>query len=302
MGLPEAQRIALWEEHNSRALIGLRCHMLGNGTLDATELNLQLEQVHLARVRGNAHVVERRPEMIRRHPADAIAVYLTLAGEAFFGHDDEVHTLRPGQMLICDADRPFLRGFSRGLEELAIKIPRSLFRELTGLGSLRAPLIRDFTRGDPAARSLARLADRALHREGRELVDEPTALGLLASVTTGRPANPGTVHLANAHAFIEDHLTDPGLTAASVAAGIGISERHLSRAFAAGGTSVPRFVLKRRLERARALFLTAPQTPVAEVAARCGFGSPAHFSHAFSTHFGIRATDLRHQAQAGQLG
>ena len=83
-GLPAAQRIALWEDYNAHALIGLRCRMLGEATLDATELNVQLEQVHLARVRGNAHVVERPLELIRSHPADAIAVYLTLVGEAFF--------------------------------------------------------------------------------------------------------------------------------------------------------------------------------------------------------------------------
>ena len=191
--LPEAQRIGLWEDHNAHALIGLRCHMLGEVTLDATELNLQLEQLHLARVRGNAHVVERSPELIRGHPADAIAVYLTLVGEAFFYHDDGVRTLRPGQVLICDADRPFMRGFSRGLEELAIKVPRPLFRELTGLGSLDTPLVRDFARGDVAARTLARLVDRALRPDGGEPVDERTALGLLASVAGSRSADPGTV-------------------------------------------------------------------------------------------------------------
>ena len=39
--------------------------------------------------------------------------------------------------------------------------------------------------------------------------------------------------------------------AALVAAGIGISERHLSRAFA--GTGFPQYVLGRRLDRARTL-------------------------------------------------
>jgi AraC-like DNA-binding protein len=300
-GLPEAQRIVLWEDHNAHALIGLRCRMLGEATFDATELNLQLEQVHLARVRGNAHVVERPPELIRSHPADAIAVYLTLVGEAFFYHDDGVRTLQPGQVLICDADRPFIRGFSRGLEELAIKVPRPLFRELTGLGSLSTPLVRDFARGDVAARTLARLVDRALRPEGGEPVDERTALGLLASMAGGSPVDPGTVHLANARAFIEDHLTDAGLSAARVAAGIGISERHLSRAFASTGTSVPQFVLARRLEHARALLASAPQTPVGEVAARSGFGSATRFSQAFRARFGIRARDLRQQARASQL-
>jgi len=299
--LPEAQRIGLWEDHNAHALIGLRCHMLGEVTLDATELNLQLEQLHLARVRGNAHVVERSPDLIRGHPADAIAVYLTLVGEAFFYHDDGVRTLRPGQVLICDADRPFMRGFSRGLEELAIKVPRPLFRELTGLGSLDTPLVRDFARGDVAARTLARLVDRALRPDGGEPVDERTALGLLASVAGSRSADPGTVYLANARAFIEDHLTDVNLSAARVAAGIGISERQLSRVFAVTGASVPQFVLARRLDRARALLASAPEIPVGEVAARCGFGSAGRFSQAFRVRFGIRASDLRRQARASRL-
>src|SRR4051794_30710925 len=92
-GLPDAERIARWEDHNAQALVGLRCRTLGEGILEATEVNLQLPHLHLARVRGTSHVVERPPEVIRRHPADAIAVYLTLVGEAFFYNDDGVRIL-----------------------------------------------------------------------------------------------------------------------------------------------------------------------------------------------------------------
>lgn len=292
-GLPAAQRVALWEDHNRSALIGLRCRMLGETPFDGTELNLQLDRMHLARVRGNAHVVERPAEVIRTSPSDSIAVYLAVLGEAFFYHEDGVLTLRPGQALICDADRPFMRGFSRGLEELAIKVPRATFRELTGLDELRAPLVRDYARGDATARTLARLVDRALRPDGGEPVDERTALHLIAGMTGRAPADPGTVHLANARVFVEDHLTDPGLNAARVAAGIGISERHLSRAFAAAGSSLPQYVLARRLERARGLLLADPRPTIAEVAGRCGFGSVRYFSQTFRAHFGFRAADLR---------
>ncbi|GIM90202.1 AraC family transcriptional regulator [Paractinoplanes toevensis] len=294
--LPAAQRIARWEDHNRDALIGLRCRMISEVPFEGSELNLQLDRMHLARVRGTSHVVERPAEVIRSSPADAIAVYLTVFGEAFFYHDDGVLTLRPGQALICDADRPFMRGFSRGLEELAIKVPRATFRELTGLDELAAPLVRDFAQGDVAARTFARLIDRALRPGSDEPVDERTALHLLAGMTGRTAADPGTVHLANARAFIEDHLTDPGLSASRVAAGIGISERHLSRAFAATGTSLPQFVLVRRLERARGLLVGRPRTTIAEVAARCGFGSAAYFSQAFRAHFGVRAADVRRSA------
>ena len=49
-GLPAARRIALWEEHNAHALIGVRCSMLGESSLEATELNLQLDHMHLAHI------------------------------------------------------------------------------------------------------------------------------------------------------------------------------------------------------------------------------------------------------------
>jgi AraC-like DNA-binding protein len=296
-GLPTAQRIALWEEHNAHALIGLRCSMLGESELDATELNLQLDRMHLARVRGNAHVVERPAALIRRHPSDSIAVYLTLVGEAFFYHSDGLLTLRPGQALICDADRPFLRGFSGGLEELAIKIPRAVFRDLTGRPALRAPLVRDFTGGDVATRTLARLAGRALRPGSASPPDEDTALDLLATVLGGHPRAEVPAHLANARAYIDEHLTDPALSAARVAAAIGISERHLSRAFAAAGPTFPQFVLGRRLDRAHAALSRSPRMPVAEVARRCGFGTPSRFSQAFLSRFGLRPTDVRRSAR-----
>ncbi|GIE28063.1 AraC family transcriptional regulator [Actinoplanes italicus] len=287
--LPVARRVELWEDHNRDALIGLRCRLLGDAPFDGTELNLHLDRVQLARVRGTSHVVERPAEVVRRNPADAIAVYLTLVGEAFFYHEGGVLTLKPGQALICDADRPFMRGFSHGLEELAIKVPRAVFRDLTGVESVPAPMAR------PTSRALARSAGRALRPEGGP-VDERTLLHLVADLTGRTVADPVTVHLANARAFVEDHLTDPGLTAARVAAGIGISERHLSRAFASTGESLPRFVLTRRLELAHRLLTGGSRAGVAGIAAACGFGSASYFTQVFRAHFGMRPTDVRKSA------
>ncbi|HMG64090.1 MAG TPA: helix-turn-helix transcriptional regulator, partial [Streptosporangiaceae bacterium] len=116
---------------------------------------------------------------------------------------------------------------------------------------------------------------------------------------------------------IEDRLADPGLTAAQVAAATGISERHLSRIFAADGTSIPRHVLARRLQLAYAMLADSARADparasqaraeppsagltVADVAARCGFTSAAHFSHAFRQHFGQRAGEVRRQALAAR--
>jgi AraC-like DNA-binding protein len=302
-GLPAVRRIELWESHNAAALIGLRCHPADPRPLAATELNLQLGEVHLARVGGSAHVVERTAGVVRHSPADAIAVYLTLRGDAWFAGEDGTRALRPGHLLICDADRPFSRGFARGLEELAVKVPRATFTRLTGLETLRAPVIADFCAGkDPYARALARIAGRAARRSAAVPADERTVLELVTVLAAGRDAGTAVAYSAAARSFIEAHQGDPGLDAAAVAAAVGISARHLSRVFADGGTSVPRHVLSRRLELAHAM-LADPASAgptVAEVAAACGFTSVTYFSHAFRQRFGQRAGEVRREAQAAR--
>lgn len=301
VGLPEGRRVELWESHNAAALIGLRCRTLTAAPLTATEINVQLPRVHLARVRGTSHVVERDQELIRRRPAGSVALYFSLAGEAFFYHDDGVRTVQPGEMLMCDADRPFLRGFSHGLEELVLKIPRLVFAEVTGIAALSQPRVTTFgPDGNAVARALARRVGAVARTENPEPVDEEALLDLVAALAGPRRHGVSATYRAAAQAYIDLHLGDPGLSAAWVAAAVGISARHLSRVFAEAGSSVPRYILGRRLEAARRLLERPAAVPatVAEVARRCGFASVSHFSTAFSTRFGERATDVRRQALA----
>lgn len=300
-GLPPAERVRLWEEHNAEELIGLRCRTLDGSALEATQVNLQLPRIHLARVTGNPHVVERTPEIIRRSPSGAVGCYLTLQGEAFFYHGDAARTLRPGQLLICDPDRPFMRGFSRGLEELAIKIPRQVFGEATGACEVPEPVVLDCA-DDARARGLARLVGQAVRARGARPVSETDVLRLVSGLTGERAEDPSAAHLAKARAFIEDRLADSGLSAARIADGIGLSERHLSRIFSSGGPSIPRYILARRLELAHRLLAGDPGLTVSETAARSGFASASYFSGAFRDRFGERPTDLRRRARQGTRG
>jgi AraC-like DNA-binding protein len=322
-GLPTARRVELWESHNAAALIGLTVR--APDSLDAAELNVQLPRARLARVTGSAHAVERTRELIRRCPADSVAVFLTLRGEARFTADGVTVERRRGDALVWEADRPFTRTFARGLEELVVTIPWAELAARSELTALAGPVITSFgappaagsarfgrsagatgSAGlagpagsgppDQHARALARIAGRATRAEHPLRPDERTVLDLVTAIAAGPRAASGAAHRAAARSYIEEHLTDPGLGAAEIAAAACISERQLSRLFAADGGSVPGHVLGRRLELARAI-LSAPAAPtVAEVAARCGFTSASYFSHAFRQHFGHRAGDLRADA------
>jgi AraC-like DNA-binding protein len=298
-GLPEGRRVQLWESHNATALIGLRCRTLSAALLDATEINVQLERIQLARVRGNSHVVERDQALIRHRPADSVALFFSLVGEAFFYDEDGVRVVQPGEMLLCDADRPFMRGFSQGLEELVLKLPRAVFAEVTGIDQIARPMVVKFAAGaNQFAHTLAREVGGATRAGDPRRVDEGTLLELVAALAGADRDDLFSAHRAAAQTYIDHNLFTAALSAPQVATAVGISPRHLSRVFADAGLSVPQYILARRLEAARSLLQQpeASSMTIGQVARRCGFTSPAHFSSAFSTRFGERASDVRRRA------
>ena len=316
-GLPDARRTELWEAHNATALIGLDVH--APRPLEATEVNARLAHVELARVTGSPHVVQRTKAVIGRAPLDAVAVYLPVRGSSVFHSPERSLPLAPGAILACATDRPFARDFPDGLEELVVKAPRQAIEARAGGTGLPGPVTQGA--GTPYARALGLIVSHAT-RAGNAMSSEDTVspednmssegtvpveqivLDLVAVIIGGQRAARTLAHRAAARAYIEEHLTDPNLSATEIAAAIGISERQLTRVFAADGTSVPRYVLGRRLDLARSL-LTGTGSgmgsgmgggTVAEVAARCGFTSAAYFSHVFRRRFGMRASELRFSA------
>jgi AraC-like DNA-binding protein len=175
-------------------------------------------------------------------------------------------------------------------------VPRTEFTQLTGQDTIRTPVLVDAA-ANPHGRALGRLVTRAVRRDSPVPADEQAVLELVATLAADVPLP--VAHRAAARAFIEENLTDPALSAGDVAAGTGISERHLSRLFAAAGTSVPRHILARRLDAAYSVLATGDDLRTADVAARCGFTSAAYFSQTFRRRFGVTAGDVRRSPSAG---
>lgn len=83
VGLPAARRVERWESHNAAALIGLDVRV--DGSLEATEVNVQLPVVRLARVRGSAHAVE------RTQAVTDVAARCGFTSTAYFSHVFRAH-------------------------------------------------------------------------------------------------------------------------------------------------------------------------------------------------------------------
>src|SRR3984957_12470960 len=295
-GLPAARRVDLWEAHTAAALIGLAVR--APDSLDATELNVRLPRARLARVTGSPHSVERTRDLILRCPADSVAVFLTLRGEARFTADGVALDRRRGDALAWDADRPFARTFARGLEELVVTIPWAELAARSELPRMTAPIATSFGapsatgpalsagaagsaraagagRPDQYARALARIAGRATRAERPLAPDERTVLDLVATISAGPRAALAAAHRAAARSYIEEHLTDPGLSAAEIAAAACISERQLSRLFAADGSSVPGHIRSRRLQLAHSILSATSSPDRVKVAAESASGAGA---------------------------
>ncbi|HEV8390158.1 MAG TPA: AraC family transcriptional regulator [Dongiaceae bacterium] len=81
--------------------------------------------------------------------------------------------------------------------------------------------------------------------------------------------------------YIEASLGERNLSLAEIAAVAHLSPFHFSRAFkSATGTAPHRFVVERRVDRAKVL-LADPNISLAEIAATVGFANQAHFSTMF---------------------
>jgi AraC-like DNA-binding protein len=101
------------------------------------------------------------------------------------------------------------------------------------------------------------------------------------------------------HQALRDRYHEIGLTPAVIARDLGISARYLHYLFAKRGTTFGRELVRVRLERARDLLndKRCADTPIGDIAARCGFAEASHFARCFRTSFGLAPSDYRRGAQ-----
>ncbi|EMD2213629.1 helix-turn-helix domain-containing protein [Pseudomonas aeruginosa] len=301
--IPLEQRLAFWEDYNASILVGLKCSSYSQAGFAATQDNLCLERLRLARIGGNEHVVERDRSMIRAVPKESIFVSLVQGSQSFFYQDNGCNLLQPGELVIYRTDKPYLFGFSGPMRQFIFDIPQDDFAERC-LRDFKGPL------KIGAESPVQRLLVRTLGERTRDFLDSPhgedaeryqeEAYDLLASIISDhagehRASALGASYLLAAKQYIQQHLDEPALSCERVAAATGVSSRHLARLFAQEGSSPGRYLQERRLERARQL-LVSPQgrrLDVAEVAYRHGFSSQAHFARAFKARYGMTPSEAR---------
>ncbi|MGY1814082.1 helix-turn-helix domain-containing protein [Blastococcus sp. SYSU D00820] len=220
---------------------------------------------------------------------------------------------RPGDVAVVPAGTPFAvrsaDGTPQDVATLVVAAAPEVLAELADAAGARAPaeLLPVAGARSPDVAALAGLLSRGLadRSDLGRLAVESLGLALVAALArdhgAGRPPPPpparglSRAQLARVLRHVEEGLAGP-LPVAELAAVAHVSEFHFSRQFrAATGTSPHRYVLDRRVERAREL-LTGSARPVSAVAAACGFADASHLTRVLRRATGRTPAALRDAA------
>ncbi|MEU5882108.1 helix-turn-helix domain-containing protein [Spirillospora sp. NPDC047279] len=146
--------------------------------------------------------------------------------------------------------------------------------------------------GAAMARDVARNLVTYLQRPGNQ--------AQMSMFTSAPAAADGLVRQVMDH--VAAHL-DEDLSAAALAAGAGVSERHLTRLFIQNVGEAPGKYVRRARTEAAAHLLTSTSLPMGAIAARCGFGTVETLRQAFVARYGVPPSRYRatqsHCADAG---
>lgn len=218
--------------------------------------------------------------------------------------------LRPGDTTLIDAGRPWSSTCASHCSRLYLRLPRWLVEEK--LETRELPLVERIAGGSGLGATLFRLGTSLYQEAGVLSLEEGLAaveayLHMLSACIGSPQADdivrgPDLGH--SIERFVEEHLTDPGLTLSRIAAAAGISVRHLHRLFLRKGVTVSEWIRRKRLANCRSA-LADPNLMdqnITDVAFSWGFSDSAHFSHSFKKEFGLSPSEFRSGLLNGYIG
>jgi AraC family transcriptional regulator, positive regulator of tynA and feaB len=260
----------------------------------------KLDNLMLSRLDCAPCTVTRDHRDARRDHIDDYILTIRLEGRSVFTQDDRTVVMQPGTVLFHNAGKPLSLEFLEPTRSMHLSIPRRLLRsrvpdaDTMRLISSDVPAVGlavDFIRSLSAR--VEKLDPMLMPRLATQVVD------LLALALSGEQGAGLSTARANAlrrvKAEIEKRLRDPNLNPARVADGAGVSIRYANSLLAEEGSSLERYILRRRLEECRRALEDPMQVPrmVGEIAFEWGFSDHSHFTRRFKDAFDMTPSECR---------
>ena len=304
--LGERERIDFWRDLICEEFVNLECETVRGGEFSGEIRggvgvgDLKFSEV----LSDQQHVVRSRRQIAKATDAEFL-ISFQVAEQGLVRQGGREALLTPGSFALYDSTQPYSLTFRNPFHQFVLQMPKEvLARHLmnpeqytaipisgkSGLGSVLTNFLF----------SLAReLQDvRHVSDELSENLVDLMAMAFSSSVMLEQVGSHSIVRESikrRIRCFIDNNLSDPELSNATIAQAQRISIRYLHKLFEDEEQTVHSLILNKRLERARRL-LNDPAYAghtIESIAYHSGFSSPAHFSRAFKKRYGVCPSEVR---------
>jgi len=291
--LPASDRIDAWQWNAQQICGDCRFQRPKTSFYGAIEIR-QVEGLRMTRFSSSPLSFWKWPSETANSDNRGCIVITQLAGNRRYVQNGCTVLLNPGDTTLIDSGRPWSSSCGTECARLYLRVPFWMMESRLRLRDI--PIAQRISGAGGVGVILSRLS-QSLYEEAERLKEEEAAAALdayfqvlstcIGGAESGKRRDPELQ--SRIQRFINEHLADPGLVPAEIAAAAEISVRHLHRIFSSTGNTLGDCIRARRLEQCRN-DLANPRLrnkTITEIAFSWGFSESAHFSRSFRKQFGI---------------
>lgn len=300
---PPSQRLDYWVGAVCEGFLEMDVTSSLAGSFSATLESAPLGAIGVNRVRGSAQDVYRTRRAIAHSRSNYYYLLCKTDSPWVAAQDGRTARLLPADLVLVDSRRCYEFHFLQCADTLSLELPTAWVESWLPRASDHQVRRIDGQSGWGRVLSgfVQQLSPQAVLRPPLPAALLTDQLGGLLALAAG--ADPASATCEGERAALRRRVLDatrerhaePGLTAAKVACGLGISERSLHRCLAGGATTFATALASFRMEVARRMLCDArfDRLGIAEIGFRVGFTDASHFVRQCRRHFGATPGALR---------
>lgn len=294
-----------WADHLAAAFVQLEPLKLSEQPFRGAITRTDAGRIKVSLVTATRHRVLRLRSHITRSTDDLCFINLQIEGTGRYTQRGHEQICGPGDLAVVDTTEPFEIANARDFRLFCFAVPRCLLpSKLCERPNLRTASTQP---GHALSKILYGYAELCLGqasqselsaRCGNHIVDLITQAAYLEGNGSQAPAREPVLL-----SMMLDHLgrciTDPDLSAESLARTFRCSERYVHKLFSATGRSVGEHLNDRRVALcAERLIDKRERRTIAEIAFEVGFRDISHFNRLFKRSHGVTPRELRRSIAA----